>query len=60
MRKGGFYLGGTLVEDPLEELMASMVMARYGMVCHLLKSGQLHCAGLLLSFYAIMPRDGFV
>lgn len=60
MRKGGLYLGGTLVEDPLEELMASMVMARYGMVCHLLKSGQLHCAGLLLSFYAITPRDCFV
>ncbi|KAJ9486837.1 hypothetical protein VN97_g6505 [Penicillium thymicola] len=60
MRKGGLYLGGTLVEDPLEELMVGMVMAQYGIVRHLPKPRQLHCASLLLSFYAITPRDGSV
>ena len=44
MRKGGLLFKEALVEDPLEEMMAGMVMAQYGIVCNLPGSGQLHFA----------------
>jgi hypothetical protein len=34
MRKGGLLFKEALVEDPLEEMMAGMVMAQYGITGH--------------------------
>jgi hypothetical protein len=58
MRKGGLLFREALVEDPLEEMMAGMVMAQYGMCLSFTWVWTTPLCSPLLSFYAITPRDG--